>query len=435
MSERTTPTPETAPSVHYEEYTLPNGLRVVLHHDPLRTVAAVNVLYRVGSKHDPPGRSGMAHLFEHLMFAGSEHVPNFDDALQLAGGENNAVTGPDYTLYYETLPAQNVETALWLEADRMRALDINAKSLTTQQKVVIEEFKETCLEEPYGDLYHHLGELIYTVHPYRRPVIGERFEHIRDVTLAEVREFYERYYRPDNAILVVAGGFNAGRIRGEVERHFGGLAKEAKRQGGDRSAKEAKWHGEPPQTAHRLKTVRADVPSPVIYLNYRTPGRLDPQFPTLDVLCFLLGAGRGSYLHRRLVRDGDLFTEVSAGQTDALEHGGIFVEAHPAEDADFAAAHRALHAAIAEFRERGVTPEQLQKAKARLEHDNQYRRLSISGLAGQLSLFTLFGDPGLINEELPRYLSVTTEDVNGAAKHYLRGEVLSELHYLPEADD
>jgi len=209
--------------IPYETYKLKNGLTVVLHHDPKRTVAAVNVLYKVGSRNDPPGRTGFAHLFEHLMFGGSENVPDFDEALQLAGGENNAVTGADQTLYYDILPADNVETALWLEADRMARLKLDQKSLDTQKKVVVEEFKETCLEEPYGDLYHHLNDLVYKVHPYRWPVIGERFEHIEEASLEDVRDFYYTYYRPDNAILSVSGGYDNSLIREQIEKWFGGI--------------------------------------------------------------------------------------------------------------------------------------------------------------------------------------------------------------------
>lgn len=209
--------------IDFTSYSLNNGLTVLLHHDPQRTVATVNVLYRVGSRNDPPHRTGLAHLFEHLMFAGSEQVPNFDDALQLAGGENNAVTSSDYTLYYDVLPAENLETALWLESDRMRRLRFSEKILANEKRVVTEEFRETCLEQPYGDLYHHFNALIYREHPYRWPVIGLDIEHIQQVTLAEVKDFYYRYYRPDNAILCLAGNFDTGRIREQIARYFGDI--------------------------------------------------------------------------------------------------------------------------------------------------------------------------------------------------------------------
>jgi len=412
----------------YDTYTLTNGLTVILHNDPKRTVAAVYLLYQVGSKNDPPGRTGFAHLFEHLMFAGSENVPNFDDALQLAGGENNAVTGADQTIYYNILPAQNLETALWLESDRMRQLNFSQQSLDTQKKVVVEEFKETCLEEPYGDLYHHLNGLVYRVHPYRWPVIGERFEHIEEATLADVKDFYYRYYRPDNAILSIAGGFNPDTIREQVERWFGDIPPS--------SAVHPRptLPEEPAQNERRHKRVTADVPSPVIYLNYRTPGRKHPDFPAIDVLCFLLGTGRSSLLYRRLVRDGDLFAEVSASHNDGLDSGSILIDARPAEDADYATARATLFAVVAEMAHTGVSQQQLDKVINRLEQHNHYKSISVANRASELAYYAALGEPELVNTMLQKYLDVTVEDVNRVARTYLREEVLSEVEYLCEEE-
>ena len=414
--------------IDYTTYVLKNGLTVVLHHDPARTVAAVNVLYKVGSRNDPPGRTGFAHLFEHLMFGGSANVPDFDEALQRAGGENNAVTGADHTLYYDILPAANVETALWLEADRMARLRLDQRSLDTQKKVVVEEFKETCLEEPYGDLYHHLNDLVYTVHPYRWPVIGERFEHIRDASLEDVRSFYYTYYRPDNAVLTVAGGYDDTLIRDQIERWFADIPPS------DAAHPRPTLPREPEQTRGRQRTVRADVPSPVLYLNYRTPGRLHPDFPALDVLCFLLGSGRSSFLYKRLVRDGDLFAEASASHNDSLDSGAILVEARPDEDADFATARAALLRAVSEFVEQGVSATNLQKVTNRLEQHNLFRSINVANRASELTFFAALGQPDLINTELDRYLALTVDDVNRVARTYLRPELLSEVDYLVEEE-
>ena len=414
--------------IDYTTYVLKNGLTVVLHHDPARTVAAVNVLYKVGSRNDPPGRTGFAHLFEHLMFGGSANVPDFDEALQRAGGENNAVTGADHTLYYDILPAANVETALWLEADRMARLRLDQRSLDTQKKVVVEEFKETCLEEPYGDLYHHLNDLVYTVHPYRWPVIGERFEHIRDASLEDVRSFYYTYYRPDNAVLTVAGGYDDTLIRDQIERWFADIPPS------DAAHPRPTLPREPEQTRGRQRTVRADVPSPVLYLNYRTPGRLHPDFPALDVLCFLLGSGRSSFLYKRLVRDGDLFAEASAGHNDSLDSGAILVEARPDEDADFVTARAALLRAVSEFVEQGVSATNLQKVTNRLEQHNLFRSINVANRASELTFFAALGQPDLINTELDRYLALTVDDVNRVARTYLRPELLSEVDYLVEEE-
>ena len=413
--------------IEFESYTLANGLAVLLHHDAQRTVATVNVLYKVGSRNDPPHRTGFAHLFEHLMFAGSENVPNFDDALQLAGGENNAVTSSDYTLYYETLPAENLETALWLESDRMRKLRLSERSLANEKRVVIEEFRETCLEQPYGDLYHHFNGLIYREHPYRWPVIGQDIEHIRGATLAEVREFYYRYYRPDNAILCLAGNFDPHGIRATIERYFGDIPPS------DRSRPLPVIRPEPPQEAFRHLRVAGEVPSPVIYLHFRTVDRLHPDFPATDTLSFLLGGGRSSLLYRRLVRDTELFAEVSAGINDNLEAGGIIVEARPSEDVDYATARAALYAAIDEMIEKGISQEELDKVVNRLEQRNHYREANISNRANELVFYALLGDPDLINTEMEKYLSLTVEQLNGIARKYLREQVRAELEYLSAA--
>jgi predicted Zn-dependent peptidase len=410
--------------IDFESYRLANGLTVLLHHDPRRTVATVNVLYRVGSRNDPPHRTGFAHLFEHLMFAGSESAPNFDDALQLAGGENNAFTSSDYTLYYDTLPAGNIDTALWLESDRMRQLRFSQRSLENEKRVVTEEFRETCLEQPYGDLYHHLNGLIYREHPYRWPVIGQRIEHIQGATLGEVQDFYSRYYRPDNAILCLAGNLDPTTIRERVERYFGDIPPSRPE---DRRPAIAP---EPEQVEYRHLCINGEVPSPVIYLHCRTVDRLHPDFPATDVLSFLLGGGRSSLLYRRLVRDSDLFTEVGAGLNDNLDAGGILMEARPSEEVDYDRARRALLATVDEMMERGITQTELDKVIHRLELRNHYRDVNIANRATELAFYALLGDPDLINTELDRYLNLTVDDINRVARTYLAPSRRSELEYL-----
>ena len=410
--------------MQFEHYTLANGLQVLLHHDPERTVVTVNVLYKVGSRNDPPHRTGFAHLFEHLMFAGSKNVPNFDDALQLAGGENNAVTSSDYTLYYDVLPAENVETALWLESDRMRQLRFSQRSLDNEKRVVVEEFRETCLEQPYGDLYHHLNALIYREHPYRWPVIGQDISHIQRATLGEVRDFYARYYRPDNAILCLAGAFDASTIQERIARWFGDIP------ASDPTLPRPTVTPEPEQGEPRQQTVYGDVPSPVVYLHYRTVDRLHPDFPATDVLSFLLGGGRSSWLYRRLVRDTELYAEVSAGINDNLEYGGIIVEARPSEDVDYHAAHAALLAAIDALVEQGIGEEELAKVIHQLEQRNHYREANISNRANELVFYAALGEPELVNTEMDRYLALTVAELNRVARKYLVAERRVLLEYL-----
>ncbi len=413
--------------IKFESYTLDNGLAVLLHHDPQRTVSTVNVLYKVGSRNDPPHRTGFAHLFEHLMFAGSEHVPNFDDALQLAGGENNAVTSSDYTLYYDTLPSENLDTALWLESDRMRKLHFSPRSLEKEKKVVIEEFKETCLDQPYGDLYHHLNALIYREHPYRWPVIGQEIRHIQEATLDEVKEFYYRYYRPDNAILCVAGNYDPASIRDRITHYFSSIPSS------DGALPRPLITPEPEQVEPRHLRVEGEVPSPIIYLHFRTVDRLHPDFAATDVLSFLLGGGRSSCLYRKLVRDSDLFAEVSAGINDNLEAGGIIVEARPSEDVNYSTARDALHAAIAEMVREGISQEELDKVINQLEQRNHYREANISNRANELIFYALLGEPDLINTEIEQYQALTVNDLNRVARTYLGAATRTELEYLISA--
>lgn len=414
--------------IDFETYRLGNGLTVVLHHDPQRTVAAVNVLYKVGSRNDPPSRTGFAHLFEHLMFAGSENVENFDDVLQMAGGENNAATGADTTMYYDILPAANIETALYLESDRMRQLNFSQKSLETQQRVVVEEFKETCLEEPYGDLFHHLSEMVYQVHPYRWPVIGQNFEHIEQATLEDVKDFYYRYYRPDNAVLVVAGGYDSEAIRKQIDRYFADIPAT------DPAIFRPTLPEEPEQTGGRHKRICGDVPSPVIYQYYRTPGRLHETYQALDVASFLLGGGRSSYLYRKLIRDRDLFAEVSAGMNDTYDYSGLMIDARPSEDVDYDEARQALSDTIAAFVEEGVTQEQLDKTINRLEHVNHFKTLSVAGRASDLAFYASFDRLDLVNKETEQYLTLTVDKVNRVIREYLRPELLNEIEYLEEEE-
>ncbi|MEL6143745.1 MAG: pitrilysin family protein, partial [Bacteroidota bacterium] len=311
--------------IKYEHYSLSNGLQVILHPDPARPVVALSMLYKVGSRNDPPGRTGFAHLFEHLMFAGSENVENFDDALHQAGGENNAYTTSDYTIYYDVIPSENIETALWLESDRMRALNFSEKVLRTQQKVVVEEFKETCLEEPYGDAYHYLYDLAYQKHPYRWPVIGLNFADIDAAELPEVKEFFYQYYRPNNAILSLCGNFDPENIKASINEWFGEIPV-------GKGPLDAPFPSEPPIEHTRRKVVYSDVPTPAIYLAFPVPGRLHQDFYALDILAFLFGGGRSSKLYRRLVRDREVFHQIEAGMSHSFDPGLLLIEGRVSED-------------------------------------------------------------------------------------------------------
>lgn len=411
--------------IEYEHYRLANGLEVILQRDAGRPYVAVNLLYKVGSRNDPPDRTGFAHLFEHLMFAGSANVADFDDELSRAGGENNAYTTNDYTLYYESVPAQNLATALWLESDRMRSLNINAKTLATQQKVVVEEFKETCLEEPYGDAGHLLFALAYQHHPYRWPVIGKDFADIEAARLEEVRSFFYRHYRPNNAILCLCGNFEDAAARRMIEEYFGDIPP------GELPPRHD-FPVEPEPAAARRRLVRAEVPAPAVYLAFPIPGRLHPDFYALDVLAFLLGGGRSSRLYRHLVREKELFHSLDCELNDMFDSGLLLIDGRVNEEVD---TQRALDRLLENVTRLGydeIRPVELQKVLNKLEVRNNYGDVSLTNRGGELCLAAALGDVDLVNTDVDRYRAVTVADLQRCARRYLRPERRIELVYEPE---
>lgn len=410
--------------VEYEHYELDNGLEVILHPDQDRPFVALSILYKVGSKNDPPQRTGFAHLFEHLMFAGSQGVDNFDDQLHRAGGENNAYTTNDYTLYYDIVPAENLETALWLESDRMRALNFSPKTLATQQKVVVEEFKETCLEEPYGDAAHHLYGLAYQRHPYRWPVIGKDFADIEAATLEEVKQFFYRYYRPNNAILSLCGNIDPKVIKPLVSKYFGDIQPGKKPPITD-------YPTEPEVKVPRQKTVMADVPSTALYLAYPIPGRMHPDFYPLDVLAFLLGGGKSSRLYRQLVREKEIFHTIEAELSDMFDSGLFIIEGRVDEEVDTQTSIATSLAMIAELGDKMITQAELQKVLNKLAVRNNYSDLSLTNRGGELCLAAALGNTELINLDSQRYRAVTVEDLNRCIRQYLVPERRIELVYEP----
>ncbi len=414
--------------INYEHYRLENGLEVVLHPDLSRPLVAVSILYKVGSRNDPPGRTGFAHLFEHLMFAGSENVENFDDYLHQAGGDNNAYTTSDYTLYYDLVPATNLVTALWLESDRMKALNFSQKSLKTQQKVVVEEFKETCLEEPYGDAYHELYALAYQQHPYRWPVIGLNFEDIAAAKLPEVKDFFYRYYRPNNAVLSLCGNFDLAEAKNQIASWFGDIP-----AGEIPCATD--YIPEPPLEQARAKTCLADIPTAAIYLAFPMPGRLHPDFYALDVLAFLLGGGRSSRLYKALVRDRELFYHLEASLSESFDPGLFVIEGRVNEDEDPQEALAALLSAIAALPQAGITEMERTKVINSLEVRDHYSDLSLTNRGGELCIYAALGELERINTDQARYRAVSIQDLLRVATTYLKVEKRIELLYLPEEEE
>lgn len=388
---------------------LDNGLRVLVHEDKNTPMVAVNLLYNVGSRDEHADKTGFAHLFEHLMFAGSKHVKDFDDPLQRAGGENNAYTTNDYTTFYEGLPAANIETALWLESDRMLALKINQKSLDIQRKVVVEEFKETCLNEPYGDAWHHLSELMYDVHPYRWPVIGLTPEHIEQATLSDVREFYQRWYTPQNAVLSICGNIEGAEAMRLADKWFGNIP--------CGSAPPIRQYPlETTFAAPRMKVVQnSNVPVPAVFLAFRMPARMDPEFYPVDLLTDVLAQGHSSRLYRRLLREQRLFSQIDAYVTANFDPGLLVIEGRPAEGVSTETALAAIWAELEQLKSDPIETRELSKIKHRFESTVVYSELNVMNKAQNIGLYEILKNAEYINEEVQVYLNMQPADLHRAA--------------------
>jgi predicted Zn-dependent peptidase len=293
----------------FEKYSLENGLKVILHHDAATPMVCVNVLYDVGARDEDENRTGFAHLFEHLMFGGSINVPIFDEPIEMAGGKNNAFTSNDMTNYYEVVPAENIETALWLESDRMISLAFSPESLEVQRKVVCEEFKEHYINQPYGDISHIIRELSYKVHPYKWPTIGKNLAHIEEATLEDVKAFFKKHYAPNNAILVVAGGFNPATIKEQIKKWFGGISSQ--------TIDSRNLNTEPRQAERRQLEIERDVPANALYLSFHGSARRSNDYYVMDLITDLLSSGKSSRFYQVLVKEKQLFSSIEVAWMQA----------------------------------------------------------------------------------------------------------------------
>ncbi|MGI4736656.1 MAG: M16 family metallopeptidase [Janthinobacterium lividum] len=407
--------------IHYQEFTLANGLRCLVHEDFTTPLAVLNILYDVGSRDENPSRTGFAHLFEHLMFSGSVNVPNYDEPLQKVGGENNAFTSQDITNYYLSLPAANLETGFWLESDRMLDLAFSETGLDVQRKVVVEEFKQSYLNQPYGDVWLKLKPLAYTTHPYQWNTIGKEISHIEEAEMADVRAFFREHYAPQNAILVVAGAVSLAEVQRLAEKWFGPIA------GGERRARQLPQ--EPVQTAARHATTTAPVPMSALYKAWHMPARLDPRYHALDLLGDLLGQGKSSRLHQRLVKDLQLFNNISASVTGALDPGLFVVSGKLNAGVALEEADRAVEAVVAELLRDEVPANELQKVKNQAEAGLVFGEIELLNRALALAIGKLLGNANLVNEEPAQLQAVTPADLRAAAELVLRPENCSTLYY------
>ncbi len=407
--------------VNYERFELSNGLRVLVHQDASTPMVAVNVLYNVGARDESPDKTGFAHLFEHLMFGGSANVPDFDDPIQRAGGENNAFTNNDITNFYDILPAENIETAFWLESDRMLSLNFDERVLDVQRKVVLEEFKETCLNQPYGDVWHHLTDMAYKVHPYRWPTIGKAPEHVEEATMEDVKDFYFKYYRPNNAVLTVAGNVPVERVRELAEKWFGDIP------AGE--VPQRRLPKEPPQKKLEQRINEANVPVDALYLAFHAPGRTDDDFYAADLLSDILSNGSSSRLYRRLLKDRQLFSSIDAYLTGSIDPGLLIIEGKPSDGVSLETAEKAIWEELEQLKSELLPADELQKIKNKMESTLAFSELNVLNKAINLAFFEIIGDADLINREAALYQQVTAEDIREVARRLLTPENCSELYY------
>ncbi|WP_343667313.1 pitrilysin family protein [Chitinophaga sp.] len=393
--------------IHYNKFTLANGLRVIVHEDHTTPMAVLNVMYDVGSRDEDADKTGFAHLFEHLMFGGSVNIPDYDEPLQMAGGENNAYTTSDLTNYYIQLPAENIETAFWLESDRMLSLAFSEKSLDVQRKVVCEEFKEHYINKPYGDIWHKMRDLAYSVHPYKWMTIGKELAHIEEAKLEDVKNFFFKYYRPVNAILVVAGKVTTSQVKALAEKWFGDIpaGEPIQRNIPQEPAQ---------QVAHKLE-VKANVPLDALYKCYHMPGRVDKDYYAIDLISDILGGGASSRLHQVLVKEKKLFSNIDCYHFGTLDAGLFTIEGKLVKGVKMKDAEKAVQEELDKVQQEIIPERELQKVKNRVESMLAFEDMGLLNRANNLAFYELMGDASLMNAEFSNYEAVTAEQMHKQA--------------------
>lgn len=407
--------------IAFEKFTLENGLRVIVHKDASTPVVAMNILYDVGARDEHPDRTGFAHLFEHLMFGGSKHIPKYDEPLELAGGENNAFTNNDITNYYLTIPRQNIETAFWLESDRMMELAFSKKSLEVQRKVVIEEFKQSYLNQPYGDVYLFLKPLAYKVHPYLWNTIGKDISHIEHAEMHDVIAFFKKFYCPNNAILVVAGDVDTEEIKILSEKWFAPIPAGP---GNDR-----KLPVEPVQTEKRSLKVYRDIPYDAIYKAYHCCGRTDNEFYTTDLISDILSNGKSSRLYQELMMNKKIFSSVNAYVTGDLDKGLLIVEGKLMQGITMDHAEEELINELKKMCIKMPRENELEKVKNKIESSLVFSEVNVLNKAMNLAFAELLGDASKVNTEIGRYRNVTSEMICRESNEIFREVNCSTLYY------
>ena len=408
--------------IQFEKFTLTNGLRVIVHQDLSTPMAVMNIMYDVGARDENPEQTGFAHLFEHLMFGGSVNIPSYDEPLQMAGGENNAYTTNDLTNYYIQLPADNLETAFWLESDRMLSLAFEEKSLETQRKVVCEEFKEHYLTKPYGDVWHKMRELAYKKHPYRWMTIGKELSHIENAKLEDVKNFFFKHYRPVNAVMVVAGNVTTEKVKVLAEKWFADIPS------GEMYKRNLPQ--EPEQTEERRQEIKANVPLDALYKCWHMPGRLDRRYYIIDLLTDILSGGGSSRLYQSLVKEKQLFSNIECHHFGSTDDGLVVIEGKLVKGVKMEVAEKAIEIELEKMKSELVSETELQKVKNKTESMIAFEDMSVMSRANSLAHYEILGDAAWMNDELEKYGMVNTEDILQESRNIFRNSNCNTIHYL-----
>ncbi len=408
--------------VQFERFTLENGLRVLVHEDHTTPMAVLNILYDVGARDENPEQTGFAHLFEHLMFGGSVNIPSYDEPLQRVGGENNAFTSNDMTNYYITLPAANLETAFWLESDRMLSLAFSEKSLEVQRNVVCEEFKQRYLNQPYGDVWLKLRPMVYKEHPYKWATIGKELSHIEDAKIEDVKAFFKKHYNPKNAIMVVGGAVKLDEVKKLAEKWFAPI------DGGVKYERDLPK--EPIQTQEITETVTADVPTTAIYKVFKMPGRMEDGYAATDLISDVLSQGKSSRLYQNLIQQNPVFSDINAYIYGSIDTGMFVIEGRLLPDVTVEYADECIWKELDFLKSELVYEDELTKIKNKYEATKEFGEMSLLDKAMNLAFCELFGDVNLINTDIENYLKVSAEDIQEQANTLFKREASTTLYYL-----
>ncbi len=411
--------------IQFEKFQLDNGLKVLVHQDNSTPMAVVNVLYNVGAKDEDPAKTGFAHLFEHLMFGGSVNIPVYDEPLQRAGGENNAYTTNDLTNYYCQIPAENIETAFWLESDRMLSLAFSKKSLEVQRKVVCEEFKEHYINKPYGDAWHKMRSLAYTQHPYRWMTIGASLAHVEEATMEDVKDFFFQFYRPNNAILVVTGNVETEQVKQLAQKWFGPI--EAGK------AYVRNLPKEPLQEKSRTMDVRADVPLDMLMMTWHMGGRFDEGYHATDLITEVLGGGTSARLYEQLIKVKQIFSSIDCYHFGTVDPGLLVIEGKLVKGISMTVAEKAVLEEIEKIKNEILDAKEVQKVINKTESVICFEDMSIMNRAHSLAYYELLGDADLMNKELGMYQRVTPAMIQHTAQQIFQENNRNTLYYYSKS--